>query len=195
MLNLVLFGPPGAGKGTQSSRLIEKYNLMHLSTGDILRMEIADETSLGLEAKRRIDKGELVPDEVVISMITKIIDKNRNVSGFIFDGFPRTVIQAAVLDEILHRRDMQINLMLSLEVEEEELINRLLNRGKKSNRTDDQDVSIIEKRLKVYKESTEPVKQYYIEKGKHKGICGMKSEELVFTEIIGILDSLNHNNK
>jgi len=195
MLNLVLFGPPGAGKGTQSSHLIEKYNLMHLSTGDILRMEIADETSLGLEAKRRIDKGELVPDEVVISMITKIIDKNRNVSGFIFDGFPRTVIQAAVLDEILHRRDMQINLMLSLEVEEEELINRLLNRGKKSNRTDDQDVSIIEKRLKVYKESTEPVKQYYIEKGKHKGICGMKSEELVFTEIIGILDSLNHNNK
>lgn len=193
MLNLVLFGPPGAGKGTQSARLIEKYNLMHLSTGDILRMEIADETALGLEAKRRIDKGELVPDEIVISMITKILDRNRHVPGFIFDGFPRTVVQAAVLDEILHRRDMQIDLMLSLEVEEEELINRLLNRGKKSNRTDDQDVSIIEKRLKVYRESTEPVKHYYIEKNKHIGVCGMKSEEDVFKEVSAILDTHIHN--
>lgn len=191
MLNLVLFGPPGAGKGTQSSRLIEKYNLMHLSTGDILRMEIADETSLGLEAKRRIDKGELVPDEVVISMITNIIDRNKHVPGFIFDGFPRTVIQAAVLDEILHRRDMQIDLMLSLEVEETELIQRLLNRGKKSNRSDDQDVNVIQKRLNVYKVSTEPVKHYYISKGKHVGICGMQSEEKVFEEISGILNGHN----
>ncbi|PKP22049.1 MAG: adenylate kinase [Bacteroidetes bacterium HGW-Bacteroidetes-21] len=190
MLNLVLFGPPGAGKGTQSKRLIETYDLMHLSTGDILRYEIADETALGMEAKKRIDKGELVPDEIVIGMITKIVEKNKQVPGFIFDGFPRTVHQASVLDEILHSREMSITMMLSLEVEEEELITRLLNRGKKSNRPDDQDVSIIERRLKVYKESTQPVRDYYINMNKHVSIFGMRKEEEVFSSIREAIDNM-----
>jgi len=183
MLNIVLFGPPGAGKGTQSKRLIEKYNLLHLSTGDILRYEIADETALGLEAKKRIDKGELVPDEIVIGMITNIIDRNTTVQGFIFDGFPRTVKQAEVFDKLLADRNMEVSLMLSLEVEDEELKTRLLNRGLTANRPDDQDINIIEKRLRIYKETTQPVKEYYISQDKHIGIMGMKSELNVFQDI------------
>ncbi len=188
MLNIVLFGPPGAGKGTQSEKIIEKYKLKHLSTGDILRSEIAEQTALGVKAKQCTDKGELVPDEVVISMISNVIEKNRNVPGFIFDGFPRTVNQAAVLDEILAKMNMKIDLMLSLEVDEPELIARLLNRGKKSNRPDDQDESIVQKRLNVYRESTEPVKHYYISKKKHIGVCGMKTEDEVFVQLEEILD-------
>lgn len=188
MLNIVLFGPPGAGKGTQSEKIIEKYKLKHLSTGDILRSEIAEKTPLGIKAKQCTDKGELVPDEVVISMISNVIEKNRNVPGFIFDGFPRTVNQAAVLDDILAKMNMKIDLMLSLEVDEPELIARLLNRGKKSNRPDDQDESIVQKRLNVYRESTEPVKHYYINKKKHMGVCGMKTEDEVFVQLEEILD-------
>lgn len=190
MLNLVLFGPPGSGKGTQSKTLIERYNLMHLSTGDILRYEIADETALGMEAKKRIDKGELVPDEIVISMITKIVDKNRHVPGFIFDGFPRTVFQAKELGEILRKRDLEISLMLSLEVEQDELVRRLLNRGKKSNRPDDQDVRIIERRFRVYNESTKPVRDYYINLNKHVSIYGMRKEEEVFASIQEAIENL-----
>src|SRR4029079_8016296 len=132
MLNIVLFGPPGAGKGTQSEKLIEKYKLVHLSTGDILRNEIKNGTALGLEAKKLMDQGLLVPDEVVIGMIGSRLDSNRDAKGFIFDGFPRTTAQAEELDKLLSQKGTAISMMLALEVDKEELIKRLLNRGKES---------------------------------------------------------------
>src|SRR5277367_6401214 len=138
MLNIVLFGPPGAGKGTQSEKLISKYQLVHLSTGDILRSEIANGTKLGLEAKKLMDQGVLVPDEVVIGMIESKVDANKNAKGFIFDGFPRTTAQAEALDRLLKTKDTGISMMLALEVDNEELVKRLLNRGKDSGRADDQ---------------------------------------------------------
>ena len=147
MLNIVLFGPPGAGKGTQSEKLIEKYQLVHLSTGDILRSEIARGSELGREAKQIMDQGILVPDAVVIGMIESRLDSNRNAKGFIFDGFPRTTAQAEALDALLMQKGTAIRCMLSLEVPKEELIRRLLNRGKETGRSDDRDVNVIEKRI------------------------------------------------
>ncbi|MCW0483169.1 adenylate kinase [Gaoshiqia sediminis] len=173
MLNLVLFGPPGAGKGTQAEFLIESYGLIHLSTGDLLRNEIAASTPLGLEAKRFMDHGELVPDSVVIGMIKNKLEANTDAKGFIFDGFPRTVAQAEELDELLNENGTPVSGMLSLEVEKEELVARLLNRGKTSGRADDQDVSIIENRINVYNEKTSPLKNYYAAQNKHFGINGM----------------------
>src|SRR2546421_10055255 len=137
MLNLILFGPPGSGKGTQSEKLIEKYGLIHLSTGNLLRAETADRTDLGLAAKAYMDKGQLVPDEVVLGMIACALDANVHANGFLFDGFPRTVAQAETLDAMLTERGNEISLVLALEVSEEELVHRLLNRGKTSGRTDD----------------------------------------------------------
>ncbi|WP_423126302.1 adenylate kinase [Gaoshiqia sp. Z1-71] len=173
MLNLVLFGPPGAGKGTQAEFLIEKFGLIHLSTGDLLRNEIAASSPLGLEAKRFMDKGELVPDSVVIGMIKNKLLANTNANGFIFDGYPRTVAQAEVLDKLLNENGTPVSGMLSLEVEKEELVARLLNRGKTSGRSDDQDVSVIENRINVYNEKTSPLKSYYAAQSKHFGIDGM----------------------
>ena len=147
MLNIVLFGPPGAGKGTQSEKLIIKYNLIHLSTGDILRAELSAQSNLGIEAKKYMEKGELVPDEVVIGMIDAKIEKSENAAGFIFDGFPRTTAQAEALDKLLGKRNISITAMLALEVDHQELINRLLYRGKDSGRADDQNMSIIENRI------------------------------------------------
>src|SRR6185503_18228421 len=143
MLNIVLFGPPGAGKGTQSEKLIAKYQLVHLSTGDILRNEIANQTPLGMEAKKLMDQGILVPDEVVIGMIDSRLDANRNARGFIFDGFPRTAAQAEALDKLLAQKSSAITMMLSLEVPKQELISRLLNRGKDSGRADDSNEAVI----------------------------------------------------
>ncbi|MDX9852776.1 MAG: adenylate kinase [Tenuifilaceae bacterium] len=180
MLNIVLFGPPGAGKGTQSQKLIQKYNLMHLSTGDILRSEIEKETPQGIEAKRYIDRGELVPDQMVISMISQALDKYRNVSGFVFDGFPRTTVQANRLDAMLSEKGESINLMMSLEVDHNELVNRLVNRGKESNRTDDQDVSIIKNRINIYNERTKIVIDYYKAQDKYSAIKGMGSIDEIF---------------
>ncbi len=190
MLNIVLFGPPGAGKGTQAAKLLEQYQLVHLSTGDILRSELKAQSKLGLEAKKFMEKGELVPDAVVIGMIEGKIDSNARAKGFIFDGFPRTTAQAAALDEMLNKKGTPITTMLALEVEKGELIKRLLLRGKESGRTDDQDQSIIENRIKVYSSETTPVKDYYEAQDKYKGIQGMGSIDDIFGRLCQAIDSL-----
>ena len=173
MLNLVLFGPPGAGKGTQAEFLINTYDLIHLSTGDLLRGEISEKTNLGLEAKKFMDKGELVPDAVVIGMIENKLKNNRTVKGFIFDGFPRTVEQAKALDELLNQNQTPISGMLSLAVEEQELIERLMKRGIISGRADDQDIEVIKNRIQVYQQKTAPLADYYSKQGKYFSINGM----------------------
>ena len=175
MLNLVLFGPPGAGKGTQADFIIEKFDLIHLSTGDLLRSQIAAETELGLEAKIYIDKGFLAPDSIVISMIKSKLKENKEANGFIFDGFPRTVAQAKALDVLLEENDISVSGMLCLSVEKEEIVSRLTNRGKTSGRPDDQDVSIIENRIRIYHEKTEPIRDYYKAQQKYHKINGTGS--------------------
>jgi adenylate kinase len=190
MLNIVLFGPPGAGKGTQAEKIIDKYNLIHLSTGDILRSELASETSLGLEAKKYMDKGELVPDEVVTGMIGSKIDKSPGARGFIFDGFPRTTAQAQSLDDLLLKKGTPVTAMLMLTVEREELVKRLLNRGKDSGRSDDRDISIIEKRIDVYNNETAPVIDYYSKQGKYIPVNGMGSIEDIFKSLCNAIDGL-----
>jgi len=188
MLNIVLFGPPGAGKGTQAAKLLEKYQLVHLSTGDILRSELKAQTRLGMEAKKFMDKGELVPDTVVIGMIEGKIDSNQGANGFIFDGFPRTKAQAKALDEMLAGKKTPITLMLALEVDKEELVKRLLLRGKDSGRADDQDKSIIENRIRVYHNETAPVKDFYDAQNKYKGIDGMGSIDDIFGRLCKAID-------
>jgi adenylate kinase len=161
MFNLILFGPPGSGKGTQSEKLIATYGLKHLSTGDLLRNEIAAKTPLGLEAKSIMDKGQLVPDEVVIGMISSALDNNPDAKGFLFDGFPRTSAQAEALDNLLALKNAEINVMLALEVSEEELVKRLLKRGETSGRSDDTNESIIRARITEYHNKTTAVADYY----------------------------------
>lgn len=177
MFNLILFGPPGSGKGTQSDRLVEKYGLIHLSTGNLLREEISNKTPLGKEAKKFIDHGQLVPDEVVICMVDSFFDKHKDANGFLFDGFPRTVAQAQALDKLLTLKKTDIALVLALEVTEAELINRLLNRGKTSGRSDDSDENVIKKRFAVYTNETSPVADYYKKSRKFKSIPGEGSVE------------------
>lgn len=188
MLNIVLFGPPGSGKGTQSTTLIEKYNLVHLSTGDILRGEIAAQTPLGLEAKKKMDKGELVPNEVVIGMIGNKLSANPNANGFIFDGFPRTTAQAEALDNLLTEKGTSITVMLALEVEKDELVKRLLNRGKDSGRADDQDINVIENRIAVYNKETAVVADYYKKQGKFTPIHGMGAVSEIFDRLCQAID-------
>jgi len=190
MLNLVLFGPPGAGKGTQVEFLIQSFGLIHLSTGDLLRSEIAAGTKLGLEAKAFMDKGELVPDAVVIGMIKSKLEANEDAKGFIFDGFPRTVEQAKALDELLNENGTPISGMLSLEVEKQELIDRLLSRGIISGRADDQDKSIIENRINVYNEKTSPLIEYYKKQNKHFGINGMGTIEEIAERLKDVVEKL-----
>lgn len=172
MFNLVLFGPPGSGKGTQSDKLVEKYGLVHLSTGNLLREEISNKTPLGKEAKKFIDNGQLVPDEVVIGMVDSFFDKHKNANGFLFDGFPRTVAQAQALDKLLSLKKTDIAIVLALDVTESELISRLLNRGKTSGRSDDTDETVIKKRFAVYTNETSPVADYYKKARKFKSIQG-----------------------
>lgn len=189
MLNLVLFGPPGAGKGTQSQRLIEKYQLIHLSTGDLLRNEISRGTDLGLEAKKLMDEGQLVPDAVVIGMIKNKLEENPQARGFIFDGFPRTVAQAEALDKLLESRNEEISGMIALEVSEDELEKRLLLRGKDSGRADDANPEIIRKRINEYKSKTTPVANYYLNQGKLKTIPGVGTIDEIAAAISGVVDS------
>lgn len=177
MLNIVLFGPPGAGKGTQSENLIARYQLVHLSTGDIFRYNIKGETELGKLAKSFMDKGELVPDSVTISMLESEVNKHEDAKGFIFDGFPRTGAQAEALDAFLASKDDGITCMLALEVNEVELKARLLNRAKSSGRPDDADPAVIENRINVYNRETAPVAEYYKAQGKYKGIDGIGTIE------------------
>ncbi|HTI60936.1 adenylate kinase [Mucilaginibacter sp.] len=190
MLNLVLFGPPGAGKGTQSQKLIEKYGLMQLSTGDMLRSEIAQGTALGLEAKKLMDEGKLVPDAVVIGMISNKLDANKDAVGFIFDGFPRTVAQAEALDELLKSKNEPIAGMIALEVGDEELEHRLLLRGKDSGRADDANPEVIRKRIKEYNDKTAPVADFYKNQNKFYRVNGIGSKEDIFGSVNAIIEKL-----
>jgi adenylate kinase len=190
MLNLVLFGPPGAGKGTQAEFLGKNFNLVHISTGDLLRTEIAAKTHLGIEAKKNIDKGELVPDSVVVDMIKGKLNAHPTANGFIFDGFPRTVAQAEALDLILEQNGMEISGMLCLQVEKQELINRLLNRGLTSGRSDDRDQSIIENRISVYERKTAPLIEFYKSKGKYIPVEGMGTVEEIADKLVQSVKAL-----
>ena len=183
MFNLILFGPPGSGKGTQSEKIVEKFGLVHLSTGNLLRHEISTKTPLGLEAKNFIDKGQLVPDEVVIGMIDSSLEQHHDAKGFLFDGFPRTVAQAEALDKLLALKKTSINKVIALEVIEEELVKRLLKRGETSGRTDDTNEEVIRKRFSVYNKETAPVAEYYKEHGKFEMIKGVGTIDEIFDVI------------
>jgi adenylate kinase len=180
MFNIILFGPPGSGKGTQSQKLIEKYGLKHLSTGDLLRSEIANQTPLGIEAKNFMDKGQLVPDEVVIGMISTALDANPKAAGFLFDGFPRTAAQAEALDKLLQLKKTSIAVMLALDVSEEELVKRLLNRGQSSGRSDDTNETVIRSRIEEYENKTKAVADYYGSFDKVVHLKGEGSVEEIF---------------
>ncbi len=188
MFNLILFGPPGSGKGTQSDNLVEKYGLIHLSTGNLLREEIAQKTPLGVEAKGFMDKGQLVPDEVVIGMVDSYFDKHKDAKGFLFDGFPRTVKQAEALDKLLDLKNTAIASVVALNVSEEELVKRLLNRGKTSGRSDDTNEEVIRKRFSVYSNETTPVAEHYKKANKFHPVKGEGTVEEIFNSICKEID-------
>lgn len=190
MLNIVLFGPPGAGKGTQSAKLIDQFGLVHLSTGDLLRAERKAQTPLGIKANHYIEKGNLVPDEVVVGMIENKMKEYNSPKGFIFDGFPRTVPQAQALDELLKSHQTSISCMIALEVEYDELLERLIKRGAESGRADDQDEDIIKNRIAVYNKETLPVADFYKGQSKYKGVHGIGEIETIYSEICSALSGL-----
>jgi adenylate kinase len=189
MFNLILFGPPGSGKGTQSEKLIEKYKFKHLSTGDLLRSEIAQHTPLGMEAKSLMDKGQLVPDEVVIGMISTALDANKGVNGFLFDGFPRTTAQAEALDKLLDFNKTSIGVVLFLQVPQEELISRMVNRAKTSGRSDDADENVQRNRLEIYSRDTLPVASHYRKSDKVVEIEGVGSVDDIFQLLCTEIDN------
>ena len=190
MLNIVLFGPPGAGKGTQSERLTEKFKLIHLSTGDVFRANLKNETALGELARTYMDKGQLVPDELTIEMLKAEVLKHSSPIGFIFDGFPRTNAQAIALDELLASLNTEISIMLALEVEEEELKKRLLARAEQSGRADDADPAIIENRIAIYNKDTAPVKTYYQGQNKFTSIQGTGNIDEITQRIFNALENI-----
>jgi adenylate kinase len=187
MLNVVLFGPPGSGKGTQAEKIINKYELIHISTGDLLRSEVANQTDLGLKAKAIMEKGELVSDEIVIGMIKKKLSENESGKGFIFDGFPRTVEQARALRNALTDHNERVSIMISLEVPREELIKRLVKRGKDEGRSDDK-LDTITNRIDVYDRQTIPVTYYYDKMHKHVAIEGLGKVDQIFKRIEKVID-------
>ena len=189
MFNLILFGPPGSGKGTQSEKLIVKYGLKHLSTGDLLRSEIHRQTALGMEAKSFMDKGQLVPDEVVIGMISSALDENPAAKGFLFDGFPRTSAQAQALDNLLDLKESSIAVMLALDVSEEELVSRLVKRGETSGRSDDTNEQVIRARITEYHNKTAAVADYYQQFDKVVMIKGEGSIDEIFTSLSKEIDN------
>jgi adenylate kinase len=188
MFNLILFGPPGSGKGTQSEKLIAKYNLKHLSTGDLLRSEIARKTLLGLEAKKIMDKGQLVPDEVVIGMISCALDEFPDIKGFLFDGFPRTAAQAEALDYLLEQKNLSINVMIALSVSEDELIKRLVKRGETSGRPDDNNEQVIKTRILEYHKKTSQVADHYKKANKVILVKGEGSVDDIFKRLTKEID-------
>ncbi len=188
MFNIILFGPPGSGKGTQSEKLIATYGLKHLSTGDLLRSEIAAQTPLGLEAKSFMDKGQLVPDEVVIGMISSALDQNPQAKGFLFDGFPRTEAQSIALDKLLKLKQTEIGVVLALDVSEEELVKRLLNRGKTSGRSDDTNETVIRARITEYQQKTTVVANYYAGFDKVVHIKGEGTVDEIFASLRSEID-------
>jgi adenylate kinase len=192
MLNLIIFGPPGAGKGTQSANLIEEFGLRHISTGDLLRAEREAETELGMTANEYISQGQLVPDEVVIGMVSNFMDSHvDDCKGFIFDGFPRTIPQADALDHMLEDRKTRIAIVLGLEVDEDELVKRLLLRGKESGREDDQNEETIRSRFGEYNAKTQPLISYYKTQDKYTGVHGMGSIDHIFSELKNAIYALN----
>jgi adenylate kinase len=187
MFNLILFGPPGAGKGTHSLRLMDKYGLVHISTGDIFRNEISNKTELGMKAKAFMDKGELVPDEVVIDMLFSVMDRFKDAKGFVFDGFPRTIVQADKFEEMLEERRMPVSLVISLAVDDEELIRRLVKRGLESGRSDDTE-EIIRQRLNVYNNQTKPLLDFYTKKKLLHSVHGIGSIDEIFERVCKTID-------
>jgi adenylate kinase len=190
MVNFLIFGPPGSGKGTQSVRLAEKFNLLHLSTGDMLRAEITSGTELGKKMSLIMSKGELVPDEVVIEMIAHKIDNSKGSAGFLFDGFPRTVAQTVSLEKMLNDRGMKIDQMLVLDVDHDELVKRLIARAELSGRPDDKDPAVIENRIDVYKEKTEPIINYCNQKGLYQPVNGMGTIDDIFKRLSDYMKKL-----
>ena len=193
MLNIVLFGPPGAGKGTQSEKVLKKYNLVHLSTGDLFRLHLNNETALGLEAKKYMNKGDLVPDEIVIGMVEDKINKSSNVIGFVFDGFPRTINQAIALDNMLEKKNIPIKQMIALKVDEKELIKRIKNRAKTSGREDDKSIDKINNRIQVYNQETKPVADYYKKHDKYSEVDGIGEIDEIFIKLCSKIDDLIWN--
>ncbi|MDD5569938.1 MAG: adenylate kinase [Bacteroidales bacterium] len=189
MLNVVIFGPPGSGKGTQSEKLIEKYNLVHLSTGDILRAEVKGATPLGLKVKGIMERGELVSDEIIIEILLDRVSKSKNAKGFIFDGFPRTIVQAEKLDQNLNNNKTPITLTVALDVPEDVLMKRLLHRAQQTGRTDDTE-DVIKNRIEVYKKQTFPLLDYYKKQNKLSMIQGVGTIDEIFVKVSEKIDSL-----
>ena len=188
MLNIVLFGAPGCGKGTQAEKLVEKYNVNHISTGAVIRGEINAQTELGKSMEAYISRGELAPDQLVIDIVTDYIDRHRDANGNIFDGFPRTTLQAEAFDKILAERDLKVDVMIFMEVPTEELVQRILLRGKSSGRADDANEEVIRNRIQIYNEQTAVVADYYSAQGKYEAVNGVGTLDEVFNRICTVIE-------